>query len=98
MTASTYPELADFMAAWFHQDFDIEGETVADVVRAFQASTPTEAQAAVRKDIVRFLLDHAGDLDASFESTFQPDVIASAFSGSTRAFLEEIRDLLPASQ
>jgi hypothetical protein len=95
MSVSDYPALADFLASWFHQDFDIEGETVAEIVQAFARSTPAPAQAAVRRDIEHFLNDHSEDLEASFEETFHPDIIASAFSGSTLGFLEEIRGLLP---
>ena len=95
MSLSAYPAQADFLASWFHQDFDIEGETVAELVQAFARSTPGPAQVAVRRDIERFLSEHSDDLDASFEETFHPDIIASAFSGSTLGFLEEIRGLLP---
>lgn len=96
MSAQPYPALADFLSAWFHQDFDIEGETFGAVVEAFKRSTPAPAQAELRGDIERFLGDHneAEALEASFEETFHPDIIASAFSGSTQGFLEEIRDLL----
>lgn len=89
-----YTALSDFMGGWFHQDFDIEGNTVSEVLDAFRAVTPPEEQAKLKSDIQRFLDDHPNDLDSAFEETFKPDIIASAFSGSVRAFLEEIRDLL----
>ena len=97
MPDTSYPALADFLASWFHQDFDIEGETVAEVVAAYRSSSPSAAQTEVRRDIESFLRDHGDDLDAQFESTFKPDVIASALSGSTRALLEEIHALLPSA-
>jgi hypothetical protein len=34
-TQRDYPALADFQAFRFHQDFDIEGETVAEIVQAW---------------------------------------------------------------
>lgn len=40
MTAHRYPQLADLISGWFHQDYDIEGETVAEVISAFRAVTP----------------------------------------------------------
>jgi hypothetical protein len=94
MTEQTYPALTDLMGGMFHQDFDIVGNTVAEIIRAFQDVTPRAEQAELRVEIERFLAEHGDDLDEAFEATFKPSIIPSAFSGSTRAFLEEIRDLL----
>jgi hypothetical protein len=89
-----YTALSQFMGGWFHQDFDIEGNTVPEVLDAFRAVTPPGEQAKLKSDIQRFLDEHPNDLDSAFEETFKPDIVASALSGSTRGFLEEIRDLL----
>lgn len=94
MTAHRYPQLADLISGWFHQDYDIEGETVAEVISAFRAVTPPDEQAALRTDISAFLAEHAAAMEEDFETIFQPDVTPSALSGSTRAFLEEIQALL----
>lgn len=94
MLAAPYTALADFLASWFHQDFDIEGETVAEVVTAYKASSSAAAQTRLRQEIEAFLRDHDDELDEAFENVFHPDIIASALSGSTRGFLEEVRDLL----
>jgi hypothetical protein len=90
-----YPNLSDLMGAWFHQDFDIEGNTVVEVVEAYKRVTPPATQTAVREDITKFLNDHADDVDGSFERIFNPDIIPSVLSGSTRGFLDEIRSLMP---
>lgn len=89
-----YPALLDFMGGWFHQDFDIEGNTLLEILAAYRAVTPPDEQRRLKADIQGFLNAHPGDLDSAFEATFNPDIIPSAFSGTTRAFLEEIRDLL----
>lgn len=94
MPENQYPQLADFIGSWFHQDFDLVGETVAEIVAAFLAVTPPVEQAALRTDIEMFLAEHANRLDDDFEAIFQPDVMPCALSGSTRAFLDEIRALL----
>lgn len=94
MTDNRYPRLADLIGGWFHQDYDIEGETVAEVIGAFRAVTPPDEQAALRADISAFLIDHPERLDERFEVLFRPDVTPSTLSGSTRAFLEEIHALL----
>jgi hypothetical protein len=94
MTLEAYPKLAKLISAWFHQDFDLEGETVGEVIAAFRAVTPVVEQAALRGEIMRFLAEHMENTDDAFEATFQPGVIPSVLSGSTRAFLIEIHDLL----
>jgi hypothetical protein len=94
VTAERYSRLAEFMSGWFHQDFDIEGETVAKVVNAYRAVAPPDEQDGLREDIALFLTEHSDDLDAQFERMFQPEVIPSVLAGSTRAFLETIRSLL----
>lgn len=94
MTANRYPRLADLLGGWFHQDYDIEGETVVEVIGAFRAVTPADQQAALRTDISAFLTEHSETIEEDFETIFQPDITPSAFSGSTRAFLEEIQALL----
>jgi hypothetical protein len=93
-SAMTYTALSHLMGGWFHQDFDIEGSAVPEILDAFRAVTTPEEQAKLKADIQRFLDEHPNDLDSAFEETFEPDIVASALSGSTRGFLEEIRDLL----
>jgi hypothetical protein len=94
MTKPEYPAIAELMGGMFHQDFDLVGNTVAEIMLAFRKVTPPEEQLVLKTEVVRFLSEHGSDLDEAFEMTFRPDIIPSAFSGSTRAFLEEIRDLL----
>jgi hypothetical protein len=95
MTTNTeYPAIADLMGGMFHQDFDLVGNTVAEIMAAFREVTPCDEQVGLKAEIARFLEEHGNDLDEAFEKTLRPDLIPSAFSGSTRAFLEEIRGLL----
>lgn len=94
MTNTTYPALADLIGGWFHQDFDLEGGTVVEVVGAFRNVTPLAHQTKVRIEIECFLAAHRDNLDEAFEATFRPGVVPAALSVSTRAFLEEIRELL----
>lgn len=96
MSADAYPALADLIGGWFHQDYDLEGETISEVIAAFRAVASAAERIRVRTDIARFMAEHQHDLDEAFVSILQPGVIPSAFSGSTRAFLDEISDALRA--
>jgi CdiI immunity protein len=92
-----YPYLANFLGGWFHQDFDLEGETVGEVVRAFaRVSNPQERQNLLH-DIDRFAQSHGADLDRAFKLTFNPDIDPCAFAGSTADFLQDIARTLRAS-
>lgn len=94
MTSDAYPRLADFMRSWFHQDFDVDGETVEDVVAGFRAVSDRESRDELVRETSHFLGNCSGNLDEEFESRFHPDVIPAALSGSTRAFLEGILRVL----
>lgn len=90
MSSSSYPELAKFMGAWFHQDYDIDGGIVAEVVKAYSAVTPVVERRKLQQEIARFLTENEGDLNDVFQTTFEPDVMPEAISGSARTFLGEI--------
>lgn len=95
-TAHAYPMLEQLMAACFHQDYDVEGETVAEVVAAFRIATPPDQRARLRAEIAAFIAAYPDDLDRAFESTFRPHVIVAAFSGSTLEFLRDVDEQLEA--
>ena len=94
MASRTYPRLSNLLGAWFHQDYDIEGENVEDIISAYKAVTPAADRAELKSEIEMLLAQNPRDLNAVFETTFRPDVDVAAFSGSVRAFLEEVRALV----
>lgn len=97
MNSERYKHLADFLASWFHQDFDLNGGTVAEVVAAYRAVTPEVEQAQLGSDIERFLEQHGSDTDEAFEEIFAPEVRVSTLSGSAEAFMREIEAALCAA-
>jgi len=58
-----FPELASFMSGWFHQDFDIHGETLEEVVAAFKADSGAELLAPLIADIDAFLATGDDDME-----------------------------------
>ena len=89
----TYPELETLIGGWFHQDFDINGKTVAEVVSAYRQVTPDDQQEALAGEILRFLAQ-SSNVDVDFQDQFKPDIIPTAFAPTTRAFLEQILNAL----
>jgi len=89
-----FPELATFMGGWFHQDFDIHGDSLEEVVAAFRAESDEDLVEPLVRDIDAFLATGDDGMEARFEAYFRPDVIPTAFRATTREFLEAIRDEL----
>jgi hypothetical protein len=88
--AQPYPHLAELLGGWFHQDFDIEGETVEEIICAFNKSSSAQQRQAVIADIIEFLRTDDAQIDADFIRIFNPDIEPTGFAASTRAFLSEI--------
>jgi CdiI immunity protein len=88
---SPYPHLADFLGAWFHQDFDLVGETIEEVVDAYGRTANAVARHALASDIDAFLGEgQAHELDARFMRVFNPDIDPAGLAADTRDFLERI--------
>ena len=90
-----YPYLATLIGAWFHQDFDIAGDTLAAVIAAFRKETNADDWAETRADIAGLLrrYDDAA-LAPEFIRLFRPGVDPAAWKGSTRQWLARIDELL----
>jgi hypothetical protein len=65
MAADAYPRLADLVGGWFHQDYDIEGDTIPEIMGSVLAVTPADQREDLRQEISRFLSEHAEQLDIS---------------------------------
>ena len=89
-SVKNYSNLAELISGWFHQDFDLEGETVEEIISAFNKSCSAEMRQALTSEITHFLeLSDAG-IGSEFIRIFNPDIEPTEFSPTTRAFLEEI--------
>lgn len=86
------PVLRDFLGAWFHQDFDIEGSSVSDVVKAFIKVTPEPGRRALKNEINLFLQEE--DASSSFYSFFKPDIMPETLAGPVEGFLLQITTAL----
>lgn len=79
-----YPELASFMGGCLHQDFDIHGDSLEDVVAAFKAASDAGLVQPLVEDIDAFLATGAEGMDERFQELFRPDVIPTTFRTTTR--------------
>lgn len=86
-----FPELAAFMGGWFHQDFDIHGDSLEAVVAAFRSESDEALVQPLVADIDAFLATGDDGMEERFQEIFRPDVIPTAFRATTREFLLAIR-------
>lgn len=106
---TAYPHLAGLLAGWFHQDFDVAGSTLDEVVAAYRATADAAERLAVRDDIQRFILQHASStsdptlgsslgssLGSALDATFQLEVDPLGFADSAQDFLQRIDRALAA--
>jgi hypothetical protein len=89
-----FPELACFISGWFHQDFDIHGDSLEAVVAAFRAESDEALVPLLVADIDAFLATGDAGLEERFQAFFRPDIIPTAFRATTREFLLAIRGAL----
>ena len=85
-----YEHLASFLGAWFHQDFDLAGSTIEEIVNAYLASASKDDIKHVRRDIQDFLNDHPNDASEKRIATFDLDVDPAGFAPSGELFLQAI--------
>ncbi len=93
-----YPALAHLLDGWFHQDYDINGDTLEEILPHFIRAQHTEDLRRTLRDIDRFLEKH-GDSDRTLsdavEAVFDPEVVIEGWDGmTTRQWLERVKDLI----
>jgi len=86
-----FPELAAFIGGWFHQDFDLHGDSLEAVVAAFRSESDAALVRPLVDDIDAFLATGDAGLEERFQDCFRPDIIPTAFRPTTREFLLAIR-------
>jgi len=89
-----YPHLARLLAGWFHQDFDLDGDTLEEILAAYRRSESAAEIEGARQDIAAFMAKAGGALEQAFDDTFEVEIEPTGFAASTRAFLERVAELL----
>lgn len=92
----SYPSLAEFLGAWFHQDFDVSGDSIEEIVSAFKRSAAKNDVEALQRDIRAFLDDHPNDASEQLEEVFDLEIDPLGFSTSGEMFLRTIARVLSA--
>src|SRR5215467_12265711 len=79
-----YPFLRQLLGGWFHQDFDIDGGTLEEIIAKFKSVTPESEILGAKSDIETLLKNSGDDLDREFIRLFQPDIDPAGWGMTTR--------------
>lgn len=98
-----YPDFDAFFGGYFHQDFDIFGNSIEEIIQAFKNDVANEPEILdrVRNDIERFLAVRPVDqtLAEDVESFFAPGVLPEGWEPDItnwRQWLTRVAQLLEA--
>lgn len=90
MTKQPYPHLQSFLGAWFHQDFDLTGDTIDEIVGAARVATTASEAGAVRAEIEGLLKAQGPAIEDEFARLLDLDIDPKGFAPTVRGFLEAI--------
>ena len=89
-----YPFLRQLIGGWFHQDFDLGGGSLEEILASYRSVTPPAEVAAARAAIDKLVAAAGDNLEHEFVQRFHPDVDPSGWGMTTREWLIQIRNLL----
>ena len=90
-----FPELTRLMAAWFNQEFGLQGETVDDTLADFAGSSRGETITGTVAELDRLLISSTGGLLSRFEAAVGgPDITIADDDEGARAWLQHARERL----
>lgn len=96
MQSTTYSHLQAFLSGWFHQDFDIVGDSIHTVTKEFKRVSPESDNLAVANDIRRFISAFEGHVSEAFFREFELEIDPTALAPNAGAFLIQIANELEA--
>ncbi len=91
---SRYPNLWHIIMCYFHEDFDIFGENIKDIIKYHKNSFDKKDLEKDIKDIERFEIDNSDDLDSALEKDFGEQFDPKLWGHTTTSFLAELKRLL----
>ena len=83
----SYPELSAMLGGYFHQDWDLEQDSLSGVVANFVSTTDPAVVRATAAEADDFLKDHPSDLLAAFERAFRPEITIGQNDDEARDWL-----------
>lgn len=93
MHSPSHDVLEQFLHGTFHQDMDLEADTVPQAVALYARRTNAQDHDGLRRAMGAFEQQHHNRLDEAFHDTFSPDIDPLEGRG-VAAFFAMVRDIL----
>lgn len=88
MQSRKHPHLQSFLSGWFHQDFDVVGDSIEAIANEFKRVSSESDVRALAADIIEFISASEEELiDDRFTQELEVDIDPTAFAPSVQAFL-----------
>ena len=94
MASKKYSNLQALLSGWLHQDFDVIGDSISDVVAEFKRVSPRTEALLVVAEIKAFISTCEDHVDVAFHREFDLEIEPTAFAPSVKTFLMQIADQL----
>ena len=90
-----YPYLDALVGGWFHQDFDVDGRSLKEVIASYKTRTASDDRLGAKNDITRFLRNADDEhLEEEFAALFTPAFYPGRADLTVRDWLLKIYELL----
>lgn len=89
-----YPHLQSFLHDWFHQDFDINGQSILEITSLYKSTAPSFQVSDLLHDIDTLLENHKSINSSQLIELLDMEVDPLGFSESACGFLKEIKAVL----
>jgi len=94
MEDERYYELIQFIGTRFHEDYELYGNTIAEIVASYTArATPVLRQKVVHQ-IDEFVREHKADLEAAFFEIVGNQFDPALWGHTAASFFDELKRLL----
>ncbi|MEX3787064.1 contact-dependent growth inhibition system immunity protein [Paraburkholderia sp. BR14374] len=93
MSPERYPAMHRIFHVYFGQDFDLFGETIAEIVACYKKDSPHTYSNLIH-EINSFMDEHSADLDCAFERSYGAGFDPTLWGHTTESFLNELKRLM----
>ncbi|WP_245621134.1 contact-dependent growth inhibition system immunity protein [Paraburkholderia ferrariae] len=94
MTDEKYENLEQLIFGRFHEDFDLFGDTIQELVLSYKEGRSKDEVDATISEIDAFKIHNPDDLDAAFKDEFGYQCNPRLWGHTAASFLDELKRLL----
>ncbi|QND52570.1 hypothetical protein HB779_12150 [Phyllobacterium sp. 628] len=89
-----FPELFQLIGGYFHQDMDLEHETVPEAISAYARVSDESTKAKLIAEMARFLLVFKGSAEQEFKQRYWQEINVEDLEQTVPEFFDMVRAIL----